>query len=102
MSEMAKKRTIEPDHICIMEDEIDDMKSVMMSLKNVPKDVSDIKNELLGTEYTQNKGLIHQTAENSERIAQLREQYNLDRMKVLGFAAGVSIIISIVYELLFK
>ena len=86
---------------CIMKDEIENFKRVVNSLKDVPQDVTDIKRELLGSEYTQGKGLIHEVAENKQALAMLREKYNADRNWILGAAAVLTIVISVAFKLIF-
>lgn len=58
--------------------------TIVNALKDVPQDVTDIKRELLGSEYTQGKGLIHEVSDNKQEITKLRERYNTDRAVYWG------------------
>jgi predicted nucleic acid-binding Zn-ribbon protein len=86
---------------CIMKDEIDNFRTIVNALKDVPQDVTDIKRELLGSEYTQGKGLIHEVSDNKQEITKLRERYNTDRAWILGAAAVITIGFSIAFKLIF-
>jgi hypothetical protein len=87
---------------CIQHKEIEELKRVITALREVPADVTAIKNELLGTPYTQGKGLIHEVSENKEEIARLKERYSLDKAWIFGAAAGITLIISILFNLFTK
>ena len=65
--------------------ELEELKKDLHDLKNF---VEEIRNSLLGTAFTNNRGLIHKIDDHEARIIKLENMVLKGRWVILGLAAG--------------
>lgn len=71
-------------------------------LDKIEDNVSEIKNALLGNEYTKNSGLIHTIAEHHQRLSTLERLVERGKWLIIGLSAGSGIGIYEILKQVFK
>lgn len=76
------------------------------SMQELRKDVSEIKQALIGSPYTENKGLVNTVADQQCRIEVIEERLSQFKWLLIGLSfgsgLGASKILSVVVDLLTK
>ncbi len=84
--------------MCIVEDISNkEFRELVQSVASLVKDIEDIKDALLGTEYIKS-GLVHRV----EILEKDMRNFNIIRWKIIGAAAGISTIVSLVVPYIIK
>jgi hypothetical protein len=65
-----------------------DLEQLKDNYENIAKDVADIKQALLGSEFTEGRGMISKVNDHSKRLYNMEARFSNGKWLVIGLAAG--------------
>lgn len=81
---------------------MDDLHQLRKDVDTISYDVKSIKNALLGTEYSESKGIVHSQMDHELRIAAIEQKMNSGKWLLIGLSFGAGLGVTSIVDLVLQ